>query len=273
MNHPLKALSLLTSVFALCLTSCSAPTLPIPQSSPTPSPAQQSSSPSSSPSASPSPAFIYLVLPLATEAIGFGLKSPIVFSIAACSTLGEANLETPALKPCASGEKNLLEKTVISETVQGAVIFKVPGLKIGDTIEVSGSGHDRGQCNQISGRKTFKIEEAVVQLNGFLWATTDLGCVFKATVMGKILDRKQLPIANAKIEAKSLNASVAYQETVVADAEGRYQLKNVPENVAVEIAVSKSGYLTQIQKKVILPGKNEPPQTVSDVDFILPSDS
>ncbi|MGE3724584.1 MAG: carboxypeptidase-like regulatory domain-containing protein [Candidatus Sericytochromatia bacterium] len=269
MQKTSSALLILSTAVSLILSACNAlPNLP-PASAPFPT-ATPTANPTATPTANSGPITIKLQLDALKQ--GFEIKSTVQLHVYPCSSSGYPT-DNPVLSPCVTGQKPLYEQSVIAQATPTTLEIQVPGLKIGDTVELSGSGHDRGQCNNIGGRKAFKITANTVEVTDFPWATTDRGCIFKASVQGKILDQNQRPVENAKIEAKSLNGAITYQETVTSDAEGRYQLKNVPENVEVEIAVSKSGYQSQSQKKAFQPGQEKPPLTVSDVDIVLPSNS
>jgi hypothetical protein len=260
--------------FLLCLTGCVSPAS-IPSTNPTPLPTPSlltPSSPTPRPSGSATPAVaatgLALQIPINVSQIGFAIASKVQIELRNCSTTDSSNSGTPALKPCTPESVPLFSQAFEVDNIKEAININLKDAKVGDVLEFKGSGHDRGNCNNITSTQRLTLTEIPFTLKNINWISTDLACIFKLTLSGKILDTAGQPIFQAQIEALSQNSAVPYQQKTSSNSDGSYELIDLPEGIVIEIKVSKSGYLLNTLKGSFTPTDPRVSE-VRGIDFTL----
>ncbi|MBT9545532.1 MAG: Ig-like domain-containing protein [Candidatus Sericytochromatia bacterium] len=89
-------------------------------------------------------------------------------------------------------------------------------------------------------------------------ATSDISVIEKTTFNGKVFDDSKAPLDGVTVKARSLNASVPFEESTVT-AGGTYAFNNAPSGIQVEIVASKTGFTTRKRVEVLKSNKQGDP--------------
>ncbi len=236
------------------------------QTGPTPSSPAQGGSPGSLPGVE-GPAAVNLQIPFSSAALGFDSASKLTIQVYNCTNIPTA--ADSSIKACAPGSKPIYSADLPVQEIADPLQMRLPGVKVGETVEFSGSGHDRGNCNPITAApQRVKITESPLLWKELKWQTTDKTCILKLKLSGKVTDTNQQPLALVQIEARSRDSNTAYAQTTETQVDGSYSLNDVPQGIPIEIKVSKRGYLPKIFSASFLP-TNFNQTEVKDLDFAL----
>jgi hypothetical protein len=236
------------------------------QTSPTPSSSAQGANQGSLPGVE-GPAAVNLQIPFSSAALGFDSASKLSIKVYNCTNTPTA--ADSSIKACVPGSKPIYSADLPVQEIADPLQMGLPGVKVGETVEFSGSGHDRGNCNPITAApQRVKITESPLLWKELKWQTTDKTCILKLKLSGKVTDTSQQPLALVQIEARSRDSNTAYAQNTETQVDGSYSLTDVPQGIPIEIKVSKRGYLTKTFSASFLP-TNFNQTEVKDLDFAL----
>ncbi len=208
-----------------------------------------------------------LQIPFSSSALGFDAASKLTIKVYNCTNTATA--ADSSIKACASGEKPIYSADLPVEELADPLQIQLPGVKVGETVEFSGSGHDRGNCNPITAApQRVKITESPLLWKELKWQTTDKTCILKLKLSGKVTDTNQQPLALVQVEARSGDSNTAYAQTTETQVDGSYSLNDVPQGIPIEIKVSKRGYLPKNFSASFLPTHFNQTE-VKGLDFAL----
>jgi len=213
------------------------------------------------------PDALVLQIPFSSSALGFDAASKLTLQVYNC-TLTAAAADS-SIKACAPGSKPIYTADLPVADIPDPLSMRLPGVKVGDTVEFSGSGHDRGNCNPITAApQRVKITANPQLWKELKWQTTDKSCILKLKLSGKVTDNNQQPLALVQIEARSLDGSVAYTQTTETQVDGSYHFNDVPQGVPIEFKLNKRGYIPKTFSASFMP-TNFNQTEVKDLNFAL----
>ncbi|MBT9548468.1 MAG: carboxypeptidase regulatory-like domain-containing protein [Candidatus Sericytochromatia bacterium] len=208
-----------------------------------------------------------LQIPFSSTALGFDAASKLTIQVYNCTNTATA--ADSSIKACAPGAKPVYSAELPVAGIQDPLQLSLPGVKVGETVEFSGSGHDRGNCNPITAApQRVKITESPLLWKELKWQTTDKICILKLKLSGKVTDTNQQPLALVQIEARSRDSNTAYAQTTETQVDGSFSLSDVPQGIPIEIKISKRGYLPKNFSASFLP-TNFNQTEVKGLDFAL----
>jgi hypothetical protein len=213
------------------------------------------------------PGTVNLQIPFSSVALGFDAASKLTIQVYNCTNTATA--ADSSIKACAPGAKPVYSAELPVAGIQDPLQLSLPGVKVGETVEFSGSGHDRGNCNPITAApQRVKITESPLLWKDLKWQTTDKSCILKLKLSGKVTDTNQQPLALVQIEARSRDSNTAYAQTTETRVDGSFDLSDVPQGIPIEIKISKRGYLPKNFSASFLP-TNFNQTEVKGLDFAL----
>lgn len=208
-----------------------------------------------------------LQIPFNSMALGFDSASKLTIQVYNCTNTASA--ADSSIKACPAGSLPIYTADLPVADIPDPLSLSLPGVKMGDTVEFSGTGHDRGNCNPISAApQRVKITASPLLWKELKWQTTDKTCILKLTLSGKVTDIGQQPLALVQIEARSLDSSAVYSQTTETQVDGSYRLNNVPQGIPIELKITKRNYLPKIFSASFLP-TNFNQTEVKGLDFAL----
>lgn len=223
--------------------------------------------PAPPPAAAPKAETLNLNIPFSSTALGLDPASTLTLNVFNCSNTTPPS--HPALKNCAPDAKPVYRAELPVQSLSDPLSIPLTGLKVGDTLEFSASGHDRGNCNQITaGPQGITLSASPLLWRELKWQSTDRNCQLKLTVSGKVTDASQQPLALVQIEARSRDSSVVYSQKTETLVDGSYRLQEVPQGIPIEIRLSKRGYLTQTLNASFVP-TNVNQAEIKELNFAL----